>query len=219
MDSKKGATLFEKKFIGNPVPIGTSRDRYDGFLMDGEEVRREFKGMRDAMLFTDLRMVVIDPQGVRGKKVSIASIPWKSVTAFSVENSGTFDLEAELKVCGSGFGICEVEFTKGTDVKAVNAFINAKVFGIESIESSAPLNSTEQTAFSIVLKNCPTGFFKQNNVAAILVKFAGESNKEAMESVKHMPHHIKRKFSKDDAEVLREQLVSLGVEVEVTQST
>ena len=219
MDSKKGAALFEKKFIGNPVPIGTSRDRYDGFLIDGEEVRREFKGVRDAMLFTDLRMVVIDPQGVRGKKVSIASIPWKSITAFSVENSGTFDLEAELKVCGSGFGICEVEFTKGTNVKAVNAFINAKVFGTESIESSTPETTMDQAAFTVVLKSCPTGFFKQNNVATILVKFAGESNKEATESVKHMPHQVKRKFSKDEADVLREQLVGAGVEVEVTQST
>ena len=74
-------------------------------------------------------MAVIDPQGLRGKKVAIASIPWKSISTFSVENSGTFDLDAELKVCGSGFGICEVEFTKGTNVGAVNGFINTKIFG------------------------------------------------------------------------------------------
>ena len=97
--------------------------------MESEEVRMEFKGFRDALIFTDLRMAVIDPQGLRGKKVAIASIPWKSRSAFSVENSGTFDLDAELNVCGSGFGICEVEFTKGTDVRAVNRFINTKVFG------------------------------------------------------------------------------------------
>ena len=121
--------LFGKKFIGNPVEIGTSKERYQDFLMEGEEVKMEFKGLRDALIFTDLRMVVIDPQGLRGKKVAVSSIPWKSISAFSVENSGTFDLDAELKVCGSGFGICEVEFTKGANIKAVNRFINTKVFG------------------------------------------------------------------------------------------
>ena len=121
-------TLFGKKFIGNPVEVGTSADRYQEFLMDGEVVKMEFKGMRDALVFTDQRLMVIDPQGLRGKKVAVSSIPWRSVSAFSLENSGTLDLDAELKVCGSGFGICELEFTKGTDVKAVNAFINSRVF-------------------------------------------------------------------------------------------
>ena len=127
--AEQAKTLFEKKFIGNPVEIGTSKERYQDFLMDGEEVRMEFKGIRDALVFTDIRMIVVDPQGLRGRKVSVASIPWKSVSAFSLENSGTFDLDAELKVCGSGFGICELQFTKGTDVKAVNKFVNTRIFG------------------------------------------------------------------------------------------
>ena len=121
-------TLFDKKFIGNPVEIGKSADRYRDFLMKDEAVKMEFKGLRDALVFTDRRLMVIDPQGLRGKKVAVSSIPWQSVTAFSLENSGTLDLDAELKVCGSGFGICELEFTKGTDVKAVSTFINERVF-------------------------------------------------------------------------------------------
>ena len=121
-------TLFDKKFIGNPVEIGKSADRYRDFLMKDEAVKMEFQGLRDALVFTDRRLMVIDPQGMRGKKVAVSSIPWQSVTAFSLENSGTLDLDAELKVCGSGFGICELGFTKGTDVKAVCAFINERVF-------------------------------------------------------------------------------------------
>ena len=88
----------------------------------------EYKGIRDAALFTDKRLIIIDPQGLRGKKVCITSIPWRSINAFSVENSGTFDLDAELKVCGSGFGVCELEFMKGTDIKKINEFLNDKIF-------------------------------------------------------------------------------------------
>ena len=119
--------FLSKKFVGNPVDIGTSLDRYSAFLMEGERIEMEFKGLRDAAIITDRRFVVIDPQGLIGKKVQVSSFPWKSVTAFSLENSGTFDLDAELKLCGSGWGVCEVSFTKGTDVTAIAQFINNKI--------------------------------------------------------------------------------------------
>ena len=61
--------------------------------------------------------------------MSVSSFPWSSVTAFSLENSGTFDLDAELKICGSGWSVCEVMFTKGVDVGEVARFINTKIFG------------------------------------------------------------------------------------------
>lgn len=120
--------FLSKKFVGNPVSIGASAERYSAFLMEGEQVQMEFKGLRDAALFTDRRFIVIDPQGLRGKKVSVSSFPWSKITAFSLENSGTLDLDAELKICGSGWGVCEVMFTKGVDVAKVARFINSKIF-------------------------------------------------------------------------------------------
>ena len=78
METEKA--LFDKKFIGSPVEIGTSAGRYGAFLAEGETVRMEFKGLRDALVFTDRRLIVIDPQGLRGRKVAVSSIPWKSVT-------------------------------------------------------------------------------------------------------------------------------------------
>lgn len=116
-----------KVYVGHPVEIGSLLERYDGFLADGEAVEMEFKGLRDGMLFTNLRMIVINAQGIMGKKVELSSFPWRAISAFSVENSGTIDLDAELKVCGSGWGVCEVQLTKGTDVRAVAAFVNSKV--------------------------------------------------------------------------------------------
>jgi len=117
-----------RKFVGSPTEIGTSADRYQAFLMPGEKVVMEYKGLRDAAVFTDRRLMVIDPQGLRGRKVSVSSFPWKSITAFSLENSGTFDLDAEMKICGSGWGVCELEFTRGVDVSEIAAFVNERIF-------------------------------------------------------------------------------------------
>ncbi len=117
-----------KVFVGNPVEVGKSADKYQAVLMPGEQVEMEFKGLRDGMLFTDRRLAVLNYQGITGKKVEVSSFPWKSISAFAIENSGTFDLEAELKICGSGWGVCEVVMTKGTKVHEVAAFINSKLF-------------------------------------------------------------------------------------------
>ena len=83
--------------------------------------------MRDGMVFTNKRLMVINAQGLLGKKVEVTSFPWRSITAFSLENSGTIDLDAELKICGSGWGVCEVMMTKGTNVREVAQFINDRI--------------------------------------------------------------------------------------------
>ena len=120
--------LFGKKYyVGNPVKIGKSAKRYKNFLMEDGEVVMEYKGIRNAAVFTNKRLMVIDPQGLTGRKVEVISIPWKTITGFSLENSGTFDLDAELKVCGSGIGICELEFLKGADITKLSKFLNNKI--------------------------------------------------------------------------------------------
>lgn len=67
-------------------------------LAENERVEKAFKSIRDLIVFTDKRLILIDKQGVTGKKVEYHSIPYRSVTHFSVETAGTFDLDAELKI-------------------------------------------------------------------------------------------------------------------------
>ena len=57
-----------------------------------------FSLVRDLIVFTEYRLVLVDKQGLTGKKVSYRSIPYRSVSRFSVETSGHFDLDAELKI-------------------------------------------------------------------------------------------------------------------------
>ena len=66
-------------------------------LIDGEQVKMAFSLVRDLIVFTEYRLVLVDKQGLTGKKVS-TSIPYRSVSRFSVETSGHFDLDAELKI-------------------------------------------------------------------------------------------------------------------------
>jgi len=56
--------------------------------------------VRDGFLFTNRRLILVDKQGLIGKKVEYQSTPFKNVIRFAVETAGTFDLDAELKLCG-----------------------------------------------------------------------------------------------------------------------
>ncbi|UOQ95666.1 PH domain-containing protein [Halobacillus shinanisalinarum] len=71
-------------------------------LVEGEEFQSGYKVLRDSFIFTDKRLILIDKQGMTGKKVGYHSIPYNSVTHFSVETAGSFDLESELKIWLSG---------------------------------------------------------------------------------------------------------------------
>lgn len=125
-----GTNFLSPKFIGSPVAIGSSSAHYGPHMLPGETVQAEYKGIRDALALTDRRMLVVDPQGLRGKKICVHSIPYRSISAFSVENSGTFDLDAELKVCGSGFGVLELQFTKGVDMAEVGQVFSRAILSV-----------------------------------------------------------------------------------------
>lgn len=48
-------------------------------------------------MFTNKRLIFVDKQGFTGKKVEHMSVVYKSISRFSIETAGSFDLDAELK--------------------------------------------------------------------------------------------------------------------------
>ncbi len=72
--------------------------QYRALLTDEEEIEVGFKIIRDVFMFTNKRLILIDKQGLTGKKVEYLSIGYKNISRFSIETAGTFDLDAELKI-------------------------------------------------------------------------------------------------------------------------
>ncbi|WP_164012084.1 PH domain-containing protein [Pyxidicoccus trucidator] len=73
-------------------------------LAPTERVEKAFKVVRDLWVFTDKRLILVDKQGLTGSKAEYLSLPYKSITRFSIETAGTFDAEAELRIWVSGGG-------------------------------------------------------------------------------------------------------------------
>lgn len=95
---------FFDGLIGNASNIQPDEVQKEvgSILIDGEKVDAAFKLIRDLIIFTDKRLLLVDKQGITGKKVDYHSIPYKSISHFSVETAGHLDLDAELKIWISG---------------------------------------------------------------------------------------------------------------------
>lgn len=72
--------------------------------------------------------MLVDKQGLTGSKVEYHSIPYKSITHFSIETAGTFDLDAELKIWISGTAVpVQKQFNKTLNIYAVQAVLASYV--------------------------------------------------------------------------------------------
>ena len=88
-------------------------------LVAGEGVDSAYKVLRDTFVFTNKRLILIDRQGITGKKVEYLSVPYKSMVSFAVETAGTFDMDSELKIWISGQGVLQKTFSKGSNIVKV----------------------------------------------------------------------------------------------------
>lgn len=86
--------------LGNAGAVSQDelKTQFGQLLSDGEEFELGFKLIRDMFIFTNKRLILVDKQGITGSKVEYKSIAYKSISRFSVETAGTFDLDAELKI-------------------------------------------------------------------------------------------------------------------------
>lgn len=104
---------------------------YSKLLIEGEEIELGFKLIRDVFIFTNKRLILVEKQGLTGSKVEYKSITYKSITRFSVETAGTFDLEAELKIWISSEALPSIkkQFNKSVNVYDVHMVLASHVLG------------------------------------------------------------------------------------------
>jgi hypothetical protein len=109
----------------DPIKI---QQEFGQILAPGERVEHAYQLIRDYFVFTDKRFVLVDKQGMTGSKVEYHSIPYRSITHFSIETAGTFDLDAELKIWITGAPApIQKQFNKRLSVYEVQAVLASYV--------------------------------------------------------------------------------------------
>lgn len=119
--------------LGNASTVSQEElmKQYGQLLLDGEEIELGFKLIRDTFIFTSKRLILIDRQGLTGSKTEYKSISYKSISRFSVETAGTFELDAELKIWISSETQPSItkQFNKSVNVYEVQKVLAHHVLG------------------------------------------------------------------------------------------
>ncbi|MDR7870250.1 MAG: PH domain-containing protein [Tissierellaceae bacterium] len=111
--------------MGNASEVNLSSvaNEYSKVLAEGEKIERAYRLIRDMFIFTNKRLILVDKQGVTGKKQEYHSIPYKNIQHFSIETAGHLDLDAELKIWLSGGTLIEKQFNKSLDIYEVQSVL------------------------------------------------------------------------------------------------
>ena len=97
-------------------------------LVEGEYIQSAFKSFRDMFAFTNYRLILIDKQGMTGKKVEYRSIPYSSITSFSVQTAGSMlDRNVEVFLWLKGGATLTKAVNKKTDIMGLQRTLSAFV--------------------------------------------------------------------------------------------
>lgn len=114
------------------LPVDKLQNDFGPMLVQGERLEKAYKVVRDLFVFTDRRLILVDKQGLTGKKTEHLSIPYKNIMLFSKESTGLLDLDAELKIWVRGLERpITKEFTKDGSVNDIYLLLSHYVVGRE----------------------------------------------------------------------------------------
>lgn len=110
-----------------PANDSTYSDFISPMFVDGEHIISTYQAIRDGVVFTNKRIMVINVQGITGKKKDCTSLPYSKIQAYSVETAGHLDLDSELELWFSGLGKIKLEFVSKANVSEICKMISNHV--------------------------------------------------------------------------------------------
>jgi hypothetical protein len=116
--------------LGNASKIDPEKiqQEFSQILAPGERIEHAYQLIRDYFVFTNKRFVLVDKEGLAGSKVEYRSIPYKSITHFSIETGGTLNLDADLKIWILGIAApIQKQFNKKLSIYEVQSLLASYV--------------------------------------------------------------------------------------------
>ncbi|MGI6707076.1 MAG: PH domain-containing protein [Clostridia bacterium] len=116
------------------------QEQYGRFLLDNEEIFQAYVLIRDVIIFTNIRMIIIDKQGATGKKMSVKSIFLMNI------------VDCEMETAGAGIDDSEITITYLTNVKRTSLHQNLESYKME-FPKKAQIEGLFKWLFAIAYRN------------------------------------------------------------------
>ena len=95
------------------------KSEVNNMLVTGENIIQCFQTVRDQVVFTDKRVIVVNVQGITGKKTSYFSYPYSKVLYFGIETAGVLDIDSELIMTFANGTVLQFDFRSKVDIKGI----------------------------------------------------------------------------------------------------
>ncbi|MBR6103258.1 MAG: PH domain-containing protein [Ruminococcus sp.] len=122
---------FNQDSVFNLKPIGLDeiRGEIQGLMIGNEAPVLAFKTVRDQLVFTNMRIISIDVQGITGKRKSFTSMPYSKIQFFTIQTPGFAEIfsDSELYVEFSNGTTAKFEFSGKTDIGMIGRMISGYV--------------------------------------------------------------------------------------------
>ena len=102
--------------------ISVRKEVFD-FLVADEDLIQAFETIRDQVIFTTKRILVINVQGITGKKKSYISYPYSKVQYFGIETAGVLDIDSELILAFNDGSKLSFDFRSNVDITKISKCI------------------------------------------------------------------------------------------------
>ena len=99
------------------------KSEVNNMLVTGENIIQCFQTVRDQVVFTDKRVIVVNVQGITGKKTSYFSYPYSKVLYFGIETAGVLDIDSELIMTFANGTVLQFDFKSRVEIKTICANI------------------------------------------------------------------------------------------------
>ena len=106
------------------IDLHSIRKEVIDMLVEGEDIIQAFSTIRDQVIFTNKRILVVNVQGITGKRTSYFSYPYSKIQYYGIETAGVLDLDSEFRVYFSNGVNLQFDFKSRLDIRHICACIS-----------------------------------------------------------------------------------------------
>ena len=98
----------------------------ENLMIEDEYIVGAFKTVRDQVVFTNMRIIAIDVQGVTGKRKEFTTLPYAKIQYFAITTPGVIELipDCELEIVFNNNFHAKFDFKSNCDIVSLGRCIS-----------------------------------------------------------------------------------------------
>ena len=119
---------FSQEAVFNLTGIdeGKVKKEIENLMIEDEYIVGAFKTVRDQVVFTNMRIIAIDVQGVTGKRKEFTTLPYAKIQYFAITTPGFIELipDCELEIVFNNNFHAKFDFKSNCDIVSLGRCIS-----------------------------------------------------------------------------------------------